>query len=134
MKRWFPPLLTVVFVLWILSALMPKKESSYSINGFGRLPVVFNGRVQPVDSLARNSLTQIREKDTANLEPWKSWYQAPKILSATEWLLTVMTRPEVADGWKVFRLDHPELKALLKLPEADPTRNEDGKHFAWACG
>ncbi|MSU32156.1 MAG: cytochrome C biogenesis protein [Pedosphaera sp.] len=131
MKRWFPPLLTAIFAVWILSALMTKKESSYFIDAFGRLPVVFNGRVQPVDSLARNSLTQIREKDTANLEPWKFWYQAPKILSATEWLLTVMTRPEVADGWKIFRLDHPELKALLKLPEADPTRNEDGKHFSW---
>ena len=29
---------------------------------FGRLPILFNGRLQPMDSLARNSLLQIRGK------------------------------------------------------------------------
>jgi ABC-type transport system involved in cytochrome c biogenesis permease subunit len=131
MNRWFPTAFVAVFAFWILGALMPRKDASFALSEFGRLPVVFNGRVQPFDSLARNSLTQIREKDKANLDPAKGWYESPRVLSATEWLLTVMTRPDLSDGWKVFRIDHPELKALLKLPEPDPSRGEDGKHYSW---
>jgi len=131
MKRWLPLALAAVFAVWILGALAPRKDTGFAFSEFGRIPVVFNGRVQPVDSLARNSLTQIREKDKANLEPWKGWTESPKVISATEWLLTVMTHPEVSDGWKVFRVDHPELKALLKLPEPDPAKGEDGKHYSW---
>ncbi|MEI9960250.1 MAG: hypothetical protein WDM76_03690 [Limisphaerales bacterium] len=56
-------------------------------------PIVFNGRVQPMDSLARNSLLQLREKQTLNLEPWKEWNEKPKIISATEWLANVTMNP-----------------------------------------
>ncbi len=131
MKQRLPLIITALFAFWILGALRPQRDPEYAFGAFGRLPVVFNGRLQPIDSLARNSLTRIREKDTANLEPVKSWYERPKIISATEWLLTLMTRPEVADGWKVFRVDHPELKAMLKLPEPNPAAGEDGKHYSW---
>lgn len=131
MTRWLPTALTAVFALWLAGSLVPRRDRDFALSELGRIPVVHNGRVQPFDSLARNSLTQIREKDKANLEPAKSWYEKPKILSATEWLLTTMTRPEVSDGFKVFRVDHPELKALLKLPEPDPAKGEDGKHYSW---
>ena len=131
MKQRLPLIITALFALWILGALVPRRDRDHAFGDFGRLPVVFNGRLQPFDSLARNSLTRIREKETANLEPAKSWYERPRIVSATEWLLTVMTRPELADGWKVFRVDHPELKAMLKLPEPNPPAGEDGKHYSW---
>jgi len=131
MKQRLPLVITGIFALWILGALVRRPDRDDALGAFGRLPVVFNGRLQPIDSLARNSLTRIREKDTANLEPAKSWHERPRIITATEWLLTVMTRPEVADGWKVFRVDHPELKALLKLPEPNPPAGEDGKHYSW---
>ncbi|MEY4690149.1 MAG: hypothetical protein RIT19_474 [Verrucomicrobiota bacterium] len=131
MKQRLPLIITALFALWILGALVPRRDRDHAFGDFGRLPVVFNGRLQPFDSLARNSLTRIREKETANLEPAKSWYERPRIVSATEWLLTVMTRPELADGWRVFRVDHPELKAMLKLPEPNPPAGEDGKHYSW---
>ena len=93
MKQRIPLIVVALFALWILGALVPRRDREYAFGAFGRLPVVFNGRLQPFDSLARNSLTRIREKETANLEPAKAWYESPKIISATEWLLTVMTRP-----------------------------------------
>ena len=37
---------------------------------FGTLPVTANGRVQPLDSYARNSLLQLREKTSAHTAPW----------------------------------------------------------------
>src|SRR5439155_1549684 len=74
---------------------------------------------------------QLREKQTANLEPWKDWNEKPKIIPAIEWLANVMMKPEAADDWPVFRIDHPELIALLKLPQKDKQNHQDGKHYAW---
>jgi cytochrome c-type biogenesis protein CcsB len=85
-----------------------------------------------MDSLARNSLLQIREKQEANLEPWKGAFGKPKIISATEWLATVMMDPATADQWPVVRVDNQELISLLKLPGKDLAQKQDGKHYSWA--
>jgi len=69
MKKWFPLILTVVMASWFFGTLRPPKETDFAYAEFGRIPVVFNGRIQPMDSLARNTLLQLREKQTANLEP-----------------------------------------------------------------
>jgi hypothetical protein len=89
------------------------------------------GRVEPLDSVARNSLLAIREKQSLNLEPWKAWNQHPKIISATEWLANMMMNPAVANDWPVFRVDNPDLLSLLKLGEKDPAKHLDGKHYSW---
>jgi ABC-type transport system involved in cytochrome c biogenesis permease subunit len=115
--------------------LTPKdKPETFAVQEFGRLPVLTNGRIQPIDSLARNSLLQLREKQTANLEPWKSvFFEHPQIISGTEWAMGMMMNPQKADQWPVFRIDHPELKSLLGLPaEADKEKHDDGKHYSWS--
>jgi len=131
-KKWLPLILTVVMGAWFASSLRPPKEKDFHYAEFGRLPLLFNGRLQPMDSLARNSLLQIREKQRANLEPWKAWYEKPKIIPGIEWLATLMMNPDVADQWPVFRVDNPELITLLKLPEKELSQQQDGKHFSWA--
>ena len=82
-------------------------------------------------SLARNSLLEIREKQTINTEPWKGWNEKPKILSASEWLANVMMNATVADEWPAFRVDNPDLIAFLKLPEKNEAQHSDGKHYSW---
>ena len=54
MKKWLPLILTGVMAAWFLSTLRPHKEPGFSSTQFGKLPIVFNGRFQPMDSLARN--------------------------------------------------------------------------------
>ena len=132
MKKWIPLILTAVMALWFAGQLRAPKEQGIHYADFGRLPLLFNGRLQPMDSLARNSLLQIREKQTANLEPWKAWNEKPRIIPAIEWLVTLTMNPGVADQWPVFRVDNPELIALLKLPDKDYAKQCDGKHFSWA--
>lgn len=132
MKKWLPILITGVMAAWFLSTLRPPEDKTFAFTQFGSLPVVFNGRVQPIDSLARNSLLQIREKQEANLEPWKGGTEHPKIISATEWLATVMMDPQTADEWPVFRVDNPEVISLLKLPTRDLSQHRDGKYYSWA--
>ena len=130
-QKWFPPLLMAVMALWFLGQLQPPKDKDFAFNEFGKLPVVFDGRLKPVDSLARNSLLQIRQTQTIDLEPWKSWNESPKIISATEWLANVMMNPQVADAWPVFRVDNPDLITAMKLPEKNEAQHQDGKHYSW---
>jgi hypothetical protein len=114
MKQWLPLILTAALAAWFLGTLWPPGDTDFAFNEFGALPLVFNGRLKPMDSLARNSLLQICEKQTLDTEPWKGWDEDPKIVSANEWLITVMMNPAVADVWPVFRVDNPELITLLK--------------------
>jgi len=128
MKLW----LSFLAVLLCASRLPGADSGSFDYKAFGALPIVYNGRIQPLDSLARNSLLQLREKQTANLEPWKGAFEKPRIIPATEWLATMFTNPELANEWPVIRIDHPDLKGLLGLPmEADPQKKTDGKNFSW---
>ena len=93
---WF---LVGMFVLEIALVMRPKKDGELHVNAFARLPVLLNGRIQPFDSVARNSLLQIRSTGDVALEEvpfWKFWHHAKKI-KATEWLLEVMMKPELAD-------------------------------------
>ena len=71
MKKWLPIILTGVMAAWFFSTLRAPQDKTFAFTEFGKLPVLASGRVQPIDSLARNSLLQIREKQEANLEPWK---------------------------------------------------------------
>ena len=131
LRKWFPPFLMLAMALWFFGNLQTPKDKDFAYTEFGRLPVTADGRIEPMDSLARNSLLQLREKQTLNLEPWKEWYQSPKIIPANEWLANVMMNPALADDWPVFRIDNPDLISLLKLPERDPAKQFDGKHYSW---
>ena len=122
-QKWFPPLLMFVMALWFFGNLQAPKDKDFAFTEFGQLPVTANGRIEPMDSLARNSLLEIREKQTLNTEPWKDWNENPKIIPATEWLANVMMNPAVADDWPVFRVDNPDLVSLLKLPDSDRRKN-----------
>jgi cytochrome c-type biogenesis protein CcsB len=132
MKKWLPGIIVLLFAGWLAGSLRMPPDKGFAYTQFGQLPLVFDGRTQPFDSLARNTLLQLRKKQTANLEPWKSWYQSPKIIPATQWLLGVMMTPDVADTWPVFRIDNPDLKGLLGLAdEPDLAKQQDGEHFSW---
>jgi ABC-type transport system involved in cytochrome c biogenesis permease subunit len=116
--RALPWILVVAFAAWVLSALRPPKEPGFKLSEFGKLPVLLEGRVQPLDSVARNTLLQIRTKTTVLLDDGRT------SMPAIEWLAEAMIKPEVADTRKIFRIDPatmrgsgPEMLALLKLPE-----------------
>jgi len=117
--RVLPWALTGLVAVGILSTIRTKPEPQFHTREFGKLPVLLNGRIQPLNSVAENSLLQIRRKRNVMLEG-----QHPSEMNATEWLLEVLMKPEVANDRKIFRIDHPELLSLLKLPA-----NE--KHFSF---
>ena len=127
-KAWLPLILTGVLAAWFLGTLAPPKDAGFAFNAFGELPVVFHGRLKPMDSLARNSLLEIHEKQTLDTEPWSD---NGKTISANEWLINVMMNSAVVDDWPVFRIDNDDLITLLKLPAANAAQHQDGKHYSW---
>jgi ABC-type transport system involved in cytochrome c biogenesis permease subunit len=106
MKKVIPWILVAVFAGWVLSALRPPPETGFHTREFGQLPVLLNGRIQPLDSVARNTLLQIRQR------------QSVGELSATAWLMETMMNPDAANRQNIFRIDNLELLNLLHLPEA----------------
>jgi ABC-type transport system involved in cytochrome c biogenesis permease subunit len=111
---WF---FVALFAMEIVAVFAPKKDGALHVREFGRLPVLLNGRVQPFDSVGKNTLLQLRGTGDVALEEvpsWKFWHHGKK-LKPTEWLLEVMFRPDVADTRPVFLIHHPELLAQLNL-------------------
>lgn len=103
----------------IIAVMMPRPDGEYHVREFGRLPVLLNGRIQPFDSVAQNSLLQIRSTGSVPLEEvpsWKFWHH-PEKLKATPWLLEVMTRPDDADTRPVFLIHYSDLLSELKLQD-----------------
>jgi ABC-type transport system involved in cytochrome c biogenesis permease subunit len=112
--NWIPIILVVVMAGWIFCRLRQPPESGFDTRAFGKLPVLMNGRFQPFDSVARNSLLQIRTKQSVVQEE----NGKTQTLTATEWLLETMMKPELANDLKIFRIDNNEVLALLKLPDS----------------
>ena len=131
--RLLPPILTIVMAVWFLGQMQPPKDKDFAYSNFGKLPVVFNGRVKPMDSLARNSLLQINEMQDLDLEPWKEWYETHQTIPAIQWLADVMMNPQLADTWPVFRVDNSDLIAFLKLPDPNVDKHVDREHpsYSW---
>jgi cytochrome c-type biogenesis protein CcsB len=113
---WF---FVALFGMEIIAVMMPKKDGKFHVRDFGRLPVLLNGRIQPFDSVARNSLLQIRSTGDVPLEEvpsWKFWHH-PEKLKSSAWLLEVMAKPEEADTRPIFLIHHAELLGELKLED-----------------
>jgi ABC-type transport system involved in cytochrome c biogenesis permease subunit len=114
MKRFLPLALLALGLLYIASTLRPPANAgAFDIEGFGKLPVLVNGRVKPLDSVARTTLLMLQGRQRVAT-------QAGATLAPSEWLLDVMLRPEQADEVQVFEIVHPDVLAIFNL------RAEDG--------
>ena len=130
MKKWLPLIILFVFAGWYAGKVRVPKDTDWAASEFGKIPLVVEGRHMPMDTLARTVLMLLRGKQSANYEPGKSWWQGPKIVTATEWALEVMITPDVGDTRPVVRIDNPDLKGLFSL-STENTSDSDGKHYSW---
>jgi ABC-type transport system involved in cytochrome c biogenesis permease subunit len=90
----------------ILSATqVPPLARGFDVESFGHLPVLEGGRIKPTDSLARNSLLILRSKQT--------FPDDGREVSADEWLLDMLFRPEAAAKEPVFNVDDPDVLGML---------------------
>ncbi len=116
-----PLFFIALFGVELIAVFVPKhdKDAVFHVRDFGRLPALMNGRAQPLDSVARNTLLQIRATGDVPLEiipSWQFWRHAKK-LKSSEWLLEVLFKPEVADTRPIFLVHHPEVLSTLNLAD-----------------
>ena len=108
--RLLPAILAVLCVGWLGGKLRPPTDDPGELKAqaFGRLPVVYNGRVKPFDTLARNSLIIISDR--------QSWIDEDGDRQpAIRWLLDVISNSTAAEKHKVFRIANLQLQSTLGL-------------------
>jgi ABC-type transport system involved in cytochrome c biogenesis permease subunit len=93
-----------------------KVAEVFRVGEFGELPIIAGGRAMPLDTLARNRLMLISDRQTFKLvDPDPKDDEEPKSLPAIQWLLDMAARPEVADTHPVFRIENDELTKSLGM-------------------
>jgi ABC-type transport system involved in cytochrome c biogenesis permease subunit len=85
-------------------------ESGFDIASFSELPVQVGGRIKPLDSVARNTLLILSARQKVQA-PDGQWLQP------IEWFLDLTMRPEVADAYRVFKIEFPDDLGLPGLAE-----------------
>src|SRR5262249_46716041 len=83
LERFFPFAIVALFALMLLGRSMTPsvRDDRMNLYGFGRIPVQHGGRIQPLDSVARNLLVVISGKQELD-DAAKG-----RVYSAIEWLL-----------------------------------------------
>ena len=85
-------------------------ESGFDVAAFSELPVQVGGRIKPLDSVARNTLLIFSGRQKVET-PEGKWLQP------IEWFMDLTMRPEVADTYRVFKIEFPDDLGLPGLAE-----------------
>ncbi len=129
---WFGP-----GVVWAVVALVgivaytaatstpPVRSDAFHFDAFGELPMLEGGRIKPVDTLARNRLMLISQRQDITETPVAGAKKTAKV-PAIQWLLEVLTSRlgdnSRAENLPVFRVDYDQVRELLKLENREGFR------------
>ncbi len=114
---WLIPALCLLYIA-IAAIRATRPATGFDFKTFSSLPVVSNGRIQPLDSLARNALLSIHGKQRVPGD------DAPATPAA--WLAELNFQPARADTRKIFLIHHDDLLGLTKLTPSE------GKSYSYA--
>jgi ABC-type transport system involved in cytochrome c biogenesis permease subunit len=117
MKRFLPLIVLLLGFGFVASKLRePAQATEFDLPAFGRLPVLVNGRIKPLDTVARTSLLVLQGRQRVS-DPTVS---ESFVASPIEWLAEVLFDPAKADTYPTFRIsgsESPELVTLMGLAE-----------------
>jgi ABC-type transport system involved in cytochrome c biogenesis permease subunit len=116
MKRLLPWVVLGLGLAWLGGTLLPHRNpGAFNLGGFGRLPVLADGRMKPMDTLARSSLLVIHGNQFLTTPDGNHPLLSDDGhgLTPVEWLLDLFFRPEKADTYAIFTIDNPDLLALV---------------------
>ena len=122
--------LLCAFYLLSLFARPERNKGPYDLNAFGQVPISYEGRQQPLDSLARNAMKVMSGKSTLGIEVENpSAFRRMMGMTttkrpATQWLLDLWSRAERANDYKVIRIDLEEIRRLIAPPN-DPDKQKE---------
>jgi len=112
MKQFVFYSILAIAALMIIRAFKPVTYQSpeFDITTFAELPVQDGGRIKPLDSVARNTLLILANRQkviTPEGDP----------LNPIEWFMELTMRPEVADTYKVFKIEFPDDLGFVGLAQ-----------------
>jgi len=116
MKKLLPFLVLLLGVVYLGSTLAPPaNQTEFDLSGFARLPVLVDGRIKPLDTVARTSLLVLQGRQR---------FVAPNgvSLQPVEWLLDVFFNPAVADDYQHFLIENPEVLAIFGREQGNQKR------------
>ncbi|MDE3084962.1 MAG: cytochrome C biogenesis protein, partial [Verrucomicrobiota bacterium] len=123
MKKFFPLIVFLFALAWVGVTLLPPRPSGeFDLAGFARLPALADGRLKPLDTVARTSLLELQGHQR---------FLTPdgRTLTPIEWLLDVLYHADLADHYQHFRIDNLDTLALFDLR---PENGADKKFFSFA--
>ncbi|MEI6322752.1 MAG: cytochrome c biogenesis protein CcsA [bacterium] len=108
MKKTLPWIILAISLLWIASnSRLPKNISGeLDLVTFGKIPVLSDGRIKPLDTVGRNALLIIHGKQSLKLADGRS-------IDSTRWLADVLFNAPVADQYPSFVINNPEVLGLF---------------------
>ena len=122
MKKYFAATVVLLTLVGVAATLRsPRNPTDYDLVGFSHLPTLVNGRVKPLDTVARTSLLMLQGRQRVAAPGGRS-------LTPAEWLLDVFFVPAVADEYQTFEIVHPDVLVLFNLTTAD---GAGGKRFSF---
>ncbi|QEG35666.1 cytochrome c biogenesis protein [Bythopirellula goksoeyrii] len=112
---WIPALVLLLFVGWVAGRARPHQlpPTEMQIYEFGKLPLAYEGRIQPYDTMARNMLTVLSGKGEVD--------QSPKV-PAIRWLLDVIANTRAAQDYRIIRIENLDVLQTLNLEPRDGFR------------
>jgi ABC-type transport system involved in cytochrome c biogenesis permease subunit len=109
MKRVLPWIVVALAALFVAGVFLRRESATeYHYKELGRIPVLLNGRIKPLDTVARTSLMIIHGKQTARLPGGER-------MPAIAWLTELMIKPEVANQRPVFLIHDPDVLGILGI-------------------
>jgi len=106
-RRSVPLFIVAVAAVCALAGLFPgSNPQPDAVTAFGRLPVLAEGRVKPLDSVARSTLLVLQGRQRVVVPDGTE-------ITPDEWLLDVLFVPERADTYRTFLVDNSDLLLLI---------------------
>ena len=116
MKKILPLLVLLLGAAYLASTLWPpSNKTGFDLVGFGRVPVLVNGRIKPLDTVARTSLLILQGRQRVSTPE----ISEPFVASPIEWLADVFFNPAKADTYPTIKIESPEVLSLLGITEED---------------
>jgi ABC-type transport system involved in cytochrome c biogenesis permease subunit len=107
MRKSVPWIISLVLLLWAVSKMLPPKEApGFDVSGFAKLPVLVDGRVMPMDTLARVTLSELNHHGVYTTASGTA--EQP-----SRGLLEILMRPEHSDTAKLFEVSNQEIVDLF---------------------
>ncbi|QDU31936.1 Cytochrome c biogenesis protein CcsA [Anatilimnocola aggregata] len=103
---------SVIFLMFVGSGLRTPRVAAnqFDFEAFGRLPVAESGRVKPLDTVARNALLLMRQREWAYGKKYEK-------IAANRWLLDAISGADAANEHRVIKIDDPDIRKMLSLKD-----------------